>query len=167
MLSFDTNPSLTTISVSGDPSGISSANTSFPTSPSPDLSGPFFSVVVILYRPLANNDIRVRRLFRNIIHLYQSVTYSRLQNSGLIAGTKDRSLLSVSLYFLTIPSQHLSVTSKKVCVNIPKRYLQSFFSNSPTKQLLLLLLLGLKHDVLTLKGNFAKQAELISSLIDA
>ena len=61
---------------------------------------------------------------------------------------------------LTIPLQHLSVTSiESLC--------KSFFSNSPTKQLLLLLLLGLKHDVLTLKGNFAKQAELISSLIDA
>ena len=54
---------------------------------------------------------------------------------------------------LTIPLQHLSVTSiESLC--------KSFFSNSPTKQLLLLLLLGLKHDVLTLKGNFAKQAEL-------
>ena len=53
---------------------------------------------------------------------------------------------------LTIPLQHLSVTSiESLC--------KSFFSNSPTKQLLLLLLLGLKHDVLTLKGNFAKQAE--------
>ena len=59
---------------------------------------------------------------------------------------------------LTIPLQHLSVTSiESLC--------KSFFSNSPTKQLLLLFLFGLKHVDRTLKGNFEKQAELTSSLL--
>ena len=43
------------------------------------------------------------------------------------------------------------VTMGHLRVTVGHPSLLSFFSNSPTEQLLLLLLLGLKHDVLTLK----------------
>ena len=68
------------------------------------------SCVVIWYRPFTNNDIRVRCPFWDINCTYESVTYLRLQTS-LCAHCWNPSLLLVSLYLLTIPLQHLSVTS--------------------------------------------------------
>jgi hypothetical protein len=57
--------------------------------------------------------------------------------------------------------QHSSVSSKEsLC-----KHTKAFFSNSLTKQLLLLFLLGLKHVDRPLKGNFEKQAEPTSSLL--
>ena len=71
---------------------------------------------------------------------------------------------------LTIPLQHLSVTSIESLCKHTKALFAKFlvkFAHKTASSSTSSWDLGLKHDVLTLKGNFAKQAELISSLIDA
>ncbi len=71
---------------------------------------------------------------------------------------------------LTIPLQHLSVTSIESLCKHTKALFAKFlvkFAHKTASSSTSSWDLVLKHDVLTLKGNFAKQAELISSLIDA
>ena len=129
-------------------------------------SGPFFSFVVIWYRPFANNDIRDRRPAPSIreprYHRPESLCHI-FEAANLLAHCRKKEPLT-ALGF-SIPHnnivQHSSVSSKEsLC-----KHTKAFFSNSLTKQLLLLFLLGLKHVDRPLKGNFEKQAEPTSSLL--
>ena len=139
----------------------SSANTSFPTSPSPDPSSHLLSFdtdpLITTISGIGAPSIREPGYRRpeSLYHIFEAANLSL--SLSLTEQTSHCSrFLDTSQYHNSICQYH----QKKVCINIPKLYLLSFFSNSPTKQLLLLLILGLKHDVLTPKGNFAKQAEL-------
>ena len=80
-------------------------------------SGPFFSFIVIWYRPFDNNDIRDRRPFHPGTGISSArITLSHIRGckplSEPLAHWANLSLLSVSRY-LTIPWQHLSVSSKE------------------------------------------------------
>ena len=80
-------------------------------------SGPFFSFIVIWYRPFDNNDIRDRRPFHPGTGISSArITLSHIRGckplSEPLAHWANLSLLSVSRY-LTIPLQHLSVSSKE------------------------------------------------------
>ena len=102
-------------------------------------------------------------------HIDLSHIRGYIQSSWPIAGTKNPSLLLVSLYLLTIPLQHLSVTSIEILCKHTKALFAKFlvkFAHKTASSSTSSWDLVLKHDVLTLNGNFAKQAELISSLID-
>ena len=152
------SPSLTTSS---------SANTSFPTSPSPDPSSHLLSFdtdpLITTISGIGAPSIREPG--------YHRITLSHIRGCkplGPLRHCQNKEPLTAPGF--SIPHntlQHPSVTSKEsLCkLNIQKLYSQSFFSNSPTKQLLLLFLFGLKHVDRTLKGNFEKQAELTSSLL--
>ena len=146
------SPSLTTSS---------SANTSFPTSPNPDPSYHLLSFdtdpLLTTISGIGAPSIREPRYHRpeSLCHIFEA--------ANLLAHCRKKEPLT-ALGF-SIPHnnivQHSSVSSKEsLC-----KHTKAFFSNSLTKQLLLLFLLGLKHVDRPLKGNFEKQAEPTSSLL--
>ena len=121
-----------------------SANTSSPTSPSPDPdpsspvisfdTDPLLTTISGIGAPSIRGELGYHRPV-SLCHIFEAANLS-------LSISMSKPLTALGLQYLTIPLQHSSVTSKESLCKHTKALFLSFFSNSPTKQLLLLFLLG-------------------------